>query len=372
MIPLTVPALGDEEVEAASRVLRSGRLVQGAEVAAFERELAQQTHREHAVAVASGTSALELALRALGIRAGDEVLCPALTWPSPVHAVRAVGATAVLVDVDPAEWNVRESALSEAVTAKTRAAVVIDQFGSPARHAEIAEALGDVPVLVDAACSLGARYQGVPCGKHGVIACTSFHPRKVITTGEGGACFTDDAELAARLRTLRNHGQAAPGYFACASGNYRLTDFAAAVGRVQLRKLKALCAERLRLYAQLARAVPGLSTQRVPQGGEANRQTLGVLVGEPCAGPEARDAAVAAFAARGVQAGRLSYAVHSLDHMTLEREAAQRAGRSLSVALDVAERGLALPLFPGMTDAMLESVARAAGEVLGGEAVERG
>src|SRR5690606_37481958 len=152
----------------------------------------------------------------------------------------------VLVDVDAAEWNAAPEHFARARTSRTRAAVLIEQFGNPARHDAMAGALADLPRIVDAACSLGASYRDAPSGHHGVIACTSFHPRKVLTTGEGGACLTDDAALAERLRVRRTHGQREPGSFVCASGNARLRELAAAMGQVQVQKLDALCEARRR------------------------------------------------------------------------------------------------------------------------------
>jgi perosamine synthetase len=366
MIPLTVPALGNDEVAAVERVLRSGMLVQGKEVQAFEAALCAVTGREHAVAVANGTAALELALGALGITAGDEVLCPALTWPSPAHAVRAVGAVPVLVDVDAAEWNATEQHFAAAGGPRTRAAIVIEQFGNPARHDAIARALAGVPLVVDAACSLGSSFKGVPCGKHGVIACMSFHPRKVITTGEGGVCLTDDEALARELRTLRNHGQVEPGRFTRASGNYRLTELGGALGVMQMQKLSALCSERRRLAQRYETALAELSFQRAPEGGVANRQTFAVLVGAAGQGSARRDRAISGLAERGVQAGRLSYALHTLPQFAREAAAAEAAGRSLVEARDIAERGLALPLYPGMREAQIDEVVRALRAELGG------
>jgi perosamine synthetase len=364
MIPLTVPALGAEELAACQRVLTSGMLVQGKEVLAFETALAQSTGRAHAVAVVNGTAALELALRALELGPGDEVLCPALTWPSPAHAVRSVGATPVLVDVDPDEWNATEQHFALARSPRTKAAIVIEQFGNPARHDRIAQALPGLPLLVDAACSLGSRYLGAPCGSHGVIACTSFHPRKVLTTGEGGACFTDDSALAHKLRVLRNHGQREPGRFECAAGNERMTELAAAIGQVQLGKLEAFCAARRDLTASMLSALPQLSVQRAPVGGLENRQTLGVLVGAVGEGSSERDRVIAALAARGVQAGKLSYALHELPQFQAEAEAAREARRFLSVASDLAARGLCLPLFPGMSENQRDHVIASVASVI--------
>ncbi len=365
MIPLTIPALGAEEMAACERVLKSGMLVQGKEVQAFETRLAEVVSRTHAVAVSNGTSALELALRALELGPGDEVLCPALTWPSPAHAIRSVGASVALVDVDPHEWNATEVQFAAARTPRTRAAILIEQFGNPARHEAIARAIPDLPLIVDAACSLGASYRDAPCGSHGLIACTSFHPRKVLTTGEGGACMTNDRGLAQRLRVLRNHGQLEPGNFVTAAGNARMTELAAAIGQVQLEKLGQLCAERRALADRLLRALPGLITQRTPEHGRENRQTLGVLVGAPFAGSEARDRAVVELASRGVQAGKLSYALQTLPQFAREAEEAARVGRSLSVAEDIAARGMCVPLFPGMRPEQLEQVTSALREVLG-------
>jgi perosamine synthetase len=353
MIPLTVPALGSEEVAAVERVLRSGMLVQGREVQAFESELAQRTRRRHAVAVASGTTALELALRALGVGPGDEVLVPDLTWPSPGHAVLAVGASVGLVDVDADEWNAHAFPLGP----RTRAVIAIDQFGNPARQRELAS-LG-VPLIVDAACSLGSSYDNRPCGSYGVIATMSFHPRKVLTTGEGGVCLTDDDALADRLRMLRNHGQKAPGIFVCAAGNHRLTELAAAIGSVQLQKLDAIVSARQQLAAHVRASLPGLSFQRAPAGGRANEQTLAILVGPPGRGSHARDRAIERLRDGGVQAAALSYALH-----TLPQFARARAVGSLEVAQDIAERGLALPLFPGMSEAQLQQVIARVREVV--------
>lgn len=356
MIPLTVPALGNEEILASERVLRSGMLVQGREVQAFEAALAEATRRKHAIAVGSGTAALELALRALDVGRGDEVLCPALTWPSPAHAVLGAGSELALVDVDGDEWNASEASFARARTARTRAAIVIEQFGNPARHAAIVEALSGVPLIVDAACSLGATYRGDPCGSHGVIACTSFHPRKVLTTGEGGACLTDDDALAERLRALRNHGQSAPGVFVCAAGNQRLTELAGAIGSEQLRKLPALVAARRRLGAQIRAAFPGHSFQRAAPGAEANQQTLGLLVGPRGEGAATRERVITALREGGVQSGPLSYALHRLPQFEAAARAAEQVGRTLDNARDIAERGLALPLFPSMSEAQVQSV----------------
>jgi dTDP-4-amino-4,6-dideoxygalactose transaminase len=217
-------------------------------------------------------------------------------------------------------------------------------------------ALAGLPIIVDAACSLGASYEGAPCGSQGVIACTSFHPRKVLTTGEGGACLTDEDSLAERLRALRNHGQQAPGVFVCASGNHRMTELAAAIGGEQLRKLDGLVAARRRLSAQIRAPFPGAEFQREPAHGEANQQTLGLLVGAPGKGSATRDRVLERLREGGVQSGPLSYALHLLPQLRGAASQAARQGRSLANARDIAERGLALPLFPSMTPEQAQTV----------------
>ena len=176
-----------KHTEAIGRVLQSGMLVQGKQVETLETALAKRCKRKHGIAVSNGTSALEIALRVLEIGPGDEVLCPALSWPSPAHAVILRGATLRLVDVDRETWNTTAQAFAAARSSKTKAAIVIDQFGAPADHDAIAAALPDLAIIEDAACALGSTYRSRPCGAFGIVSCLSFHPLKVLTT-ERVAC----------------------------------------------------------------------------------------------------------------------------------------------------------------------------------------
>ncbi len=369
MIRLTRPWLGAEEEAAVSAVLRSGMLVQGEQVALFENAVGAYTGRAHAVAVSNGTSALVLALSALGIQRGDRVLCPNLTWPSPAHAILELGAEPVLVDVDLAEWNALPSAMRGAAEAfgPIAAAIAIDQFGNPARVREIAAALATagpddapVPIIADAACSLGSTYDELPCGRFGIIACTSFHPRKVITTGEGGMCLTDDAALASALRELRNHGQSGPGVFGRAAANQRMTELSAAIGCVQMTRLPEIVAARRAIVGRYRAPLEalGLQLQAAAPSAHENHQTLGVLLPE---GRE-RDAVISALAARGVQAGALSYALHALPQLRALPSAQQQ---SFPNSEAIVRRGLALPLYPGMQESDSERVVDALSEVLG-------
>lgn len=345
MIRLAKPWIGEDEQRAVAAVLESGQLVQGALVERFELAVAALVGRKHAVAVSSGTAALQLALKVLQVGPGDEVLCPALSWPSPAHVARAAGAKVRFLDIDPAEWNSPASAFREARGDATKAAIVIDQFGNPARAKEIADALGSLPIVEDAACALGSRFPEAPCGKLGVVSCMSFHPRKILTTGEGGICLTDDDRVADQLRMLRNHGQLR-GEFVVAAGNYRMTEMAAALGLAQLNRLDNIVARRRELAAIYRQLLPPeLEVQQTPNGAESNYQTFGVVL--PL-GVD-RNATVAAMRERGAEAGLLSFAIHKLGSF---------AGSTvtLPIAETVASRGIALPLYPQMRNAEVEQV----------------
>ncbi len=318
-------------------------LVQGAEVAALERELAAQARRPHAVAVGSGTAALYLALEALGVGPEDHVLCPALTWPSPAHAIALLGATPVLVDVDPNTWNATPGGFAAAShTHDIKAAIAIDQFGSPCDTPGIVDVLGSIPVIVDAACAMGSVARGQPAGRRGVVATYSFHPRKVITAGEGGACVTDDPALAERMSTMRNHGQSAPGEFRAPGHNLRLTDLAAALLRPQLARLDRLVARRMAVAERYRTAFAGkLSFQQALPETDGNAQTFGVLVDD-------RDEWIRRLADKEVQAGRLSFALSQVGSLS--------GAPPCPEAERIARHGVALPLFAEMTDAQADAV----------------
>ena len=348
-IPIAKPDLGDDEIAAVGRVLESGMLISGRVVEEFERGLAERCGRRHAIAVANGTAALELALRALGVD-GGEVLVPALSWPSPAHVAAWVGATPRLIDVDGGSWNGTADGFAGALAPETRAVIAIDQFGVPAEHDRIAAAVGQVPVVEDAACAIGSSLDGRPCGSFGAISCLSFHPRKVLTTGEGGACLTDDDDLAERLRVLRNHGQSTPGTFVAPGPNERLTEMQAAIGLVQLGKLDAMIARRREICDAYRAALPGLglAVQRHPDGAAVNEQTFGAVVPT---GVD-RDAVVAAMLEQGVGSGILSYALTQIGSLV-------QLGQSAPTAEDVVARGLALPVHTAMSDADVAEVLHA-------------
>jgi perosamine synthetase len=346
VIPLSRSRLGPEEAAAVTRVLESGRLVQGERVTEFEVMAAARTGRSFAIAVSSGTAALRLALEALGVGRGSQVLVPDLTWPSPGHAALELGAEVGLVEVDAREWTTSPQLMAAGIGPHTAAAIAIDQFGCPARSQEIGAALAGIPLIVDAACSLGSHTGERPCGALGTIACLSFHPRKLVTTGEGGMCLTDDPALAERLRELRNHGQRAPGVFGRASGNHRLSEIAAAIGCIQLGRLDDMLVQRRQLAERYTAALPELVSQAAPAGASRNFQTYGVLLPER----HRRDDVIAALRQREIEAGRLSYALHTLPQFGAAAASARAVGRSFPNATALAERGIALPLWPGLSE----------------------
>jgi perosamine synthetase len=273
-IPIVRPDLGEAEAEAVAGVIRSGWVAQGPEVAAFESELASAVRAPHAVAVSSCTAALELCLRALGVGLGDDVVTVSHSFIATANAVVAVGARPIFVDIDPATFGMDANLLEAALTPKTRAILCVHQLGFPCALPAILEiaARRTIPVIEDAACAIGSKIQvgdawqaiGRP---HGLAACFSFHPRKVITTGDGGMITTADEALATRLRQLRQHAMSVSSTirhdsqrvvfesFAEPAYNFRMTDMQAAMGRTQLARLPQTIATRRALAERFRMAL---------------------------------------------------------------------------------------------------------------------
>jgi dTDP-4-amino-4,6-dideoxygalactose transaminase len=235
-IRLGWPELGDAELAEVAEVFASGMLTMGPKVEEFEREIARICEVEHALAVTSGTAALHLAVLAFDLQPGDEVLVPAYTFPATANVVALAGLKPVLVDVDPETMNVDAARID--IGPRTRLLLGVHLFGRPMRMHE----LPDLPVLEDAAGALGARYRGRACGGLGVAGCLSFHPRKIVTTGEGGAVTTNDDAFADAVRQMRNHGwrSLVPPDMPAAGLNYRLSDILCAVGIPQARRIDEL------------------------------------------------------------------------------------------------------------------------------------
>lgn len=309
MIRLAWPDLGPEELAAVAEVLESGQLTMGPRVDEFEAELAAACDVEHAVVVSSGTAALHLSVLAVGIGPGDEVIVPAYTFPATANVVALAGATPVLVDVDPETMNLTAESVAAGVTDRTKAVLVVHLFGRPAPWEDLEAAVPErVALLEDAAGALGARRRGRACGGLGRLGCLSFHPRKIVTTGEGGAVTSDDAEIADAIRRFRHHGIEPRGDFEIHSPglNYRLPDILCAIGTAQVRRLEQLLDERERLAAAYAERLG--DSVGLPSADEGDRHGLQAFVIRI----DRRDEALEALAAAGVQAQIGTYALHRL------------------------------------------------------------
>jgi dTDP-4-amino-4,6-dideoxygalactose transaminase len=361
-IPIAAPTLGEEEWQALREPLESGWLTQGPKVAEFEAAFAARHRVKHARATTSCTTALHLALASLGIGPGDEVIVPAFTWVATANAVVYCRATPVFVDVDPGSYNIDPAGLEGAITERTKAVIPVHLFGLCAEMEAIRAVVPQgIPLIEDAACAAGAEYHGRPAGGLGAVGAFSFHPRKSITTGEGGMLTTDDDELAARFERLRNHGASrseearhvsdAPWVlpaFEEVGFNYRMTDLQAAVGIVQLGRLDRFVDERhrwARWYAAQLADLGWLRPPRVPDGYRHAWQAFVTVVGEDA--PMERDRIMAALQERGIATRPGTHAVPSLG---VYRREYGTDPRRYPQALMLERRTLALPLHNRMTE----------------------
>lgn len=304
MIPIIKPSLDQREAEAASRVILSGWITQGPEVASFEREFAEMVAAPHACAVSNCTTALHLALLATGVHAGDEVVTVSHSYIATANSIRYCGAVPVFVDIEPATFNIDPHLVEAAITDKTRAILCVHQVGMPcdlANLATIAERHG-LPLIEDAACAAGSEIlwngQWERIGKpHGDAACFSFHPRKLVSTGDGGMITTRHKDWDKQFRLWRQHAMSVPDTVRHSSNevifetypelgfNYRMTDIQAAVGREQLKKLPGIVARRRELasrYSSLLADVPGLMIPVEPEWARSNWQSYCVRLPEGC------------------------------------------------------------------------------------------
>ncbi|MBZ5559473.1 MAG: DegT/DnrJ/EryC1/StrS family aminotransferase [Acidobacteriia bacterium] len=398
LIPIAKPVLDQADADAAARAILSGWVTQGPEVAAFEREFAAAVGAPHACAVSSGTTALHAALLAVGVQPGDEVITASHSFIATANAIRYCGARPVFVDVHPDTYNMDPAIVDRAVGPKTRAILAVHQVGLPCdldRMLEIARRRS-VALVEDAACAIGSDVRvggewarvGRP---HGDAACFSFHPRKLVTTGDGGMVTTRSADIDARVRALRHHGMSVSDLARHASDrvtfetyptlgfNFRMTDVQAAIGRVQLSRLPAMQARRRALaarYGALLASIPGLGLPFVPDDARPNWQTYTVRL------PEGRDqrTVMQAMLDAGVATRRGVMCAHreaayprSSWSCGADRSCDARSGpcphlRHSEAAQD---RTIAIPLFDAMTDDDVDRVARALETSLGVGGPER-
>jgi perosamine synthetase len=369
-IPVTRPVLGDSELSAIAAVLDSGYLVQGARVAEFEQLVADLVGTEHAVALNNCTSALRVALLALGTRPGDHVVVAPYSWVATANVIELCGATPVFVDIDPGTFNIdatqlraRLETLSAAGEIGTvRAIMPVHTFGNPAGIGELVRIAADysIPLIEDAACALGARANGRPAGSFGAIGCFSFHPRKIVTTGEGGMLVTNDDGVADFARAFRNHGQQVVDgsvEFVMAGDNLRLTDLQGAIGVSQMARLTGLVEARSKLADRYDRLLSPLDFEPQLRCRGAAVQSYVALCPPGIPAPEV----IGALRSRGIEATVGTNAIPFTRYYAARYGVAEH---DLPNTVAVGRRAVTVPLYPQMTEAEQDIVVQAVAEII--------
>jgi dTDP-4-amino-4,6-dideoxygalactose transaminase len=360
VIRLAIPSIEEDDLQAVREALASGFLVQGPRVAAFEQTVADYVGTKHAVAVSNCTAALLLALMAIEVGPGDSVAVTTYSWPATANVIALCGAEPVFVEIEPGTFNMDPKALAETMQRTTVKAILpVHTFGGMAdmsKITKVAEQYG-VPVIEDAACALGAEIEGRRAGTWGLMGCFSFHPRKAITTGEGGIVTTDDASLVLRLRMLRNHGldpEAPTPDFVLPGHNMRMTEFQAALGSTQMQKVERIIASRrsqAARYDKLFEPTEIVPPDALPGSRHVYQSYVALL---PQKVSPRRPEIIAALKAQGIETTIGTY------HLPLTTYFRNRGGYSTGdfpVTDDVAARAISLPLFEALTSQQQEQVA---------------
>ncbi len=365
-IPLMSPNISESDIEAVTKVLRSGNLVQGANVSALENEIAEYLGIKNAVAVSSGTATLHLALVALGIKPGDEVIVPAFSYIATANVVEIVGAKCVFVDTETETFNIDVSKIEKAITPKTRAIIPVHEFGLACDIADLIKIAEkhNLPVIEDAACALGAKENGKFAGTFGEIGSFSLHPRKAVTSGEGGILTTVDDKLAEKFRVLRNHGiknENGKMEFIAAGFNYRLTDFQAALVRGQFSRLGEIIKRKndlAKIYFDELNSTESIKLPVVPNEKLHSWQTFHAVVGDEIN----RDEVIEKLKARGIGA---NLGAQCIPFQKYYREKYNLdCKRQFPNALRSFEKGLALPMYDKLSADDVRTICRTLKELL--------
>ena len=358
MLRLAIPSLDRAEERAVTEVLQSGYLTQGKKVAAFESAVADYLGVKHAVAVNSGTSALHLALLTLGLEPGDEVIVPDYTFPATINVVELTGAKPIIVDIEPQTFNIDVEKIKIAITPRTKVIIPVHLFGQSSNLGPILKLAKKnlLYVIEDAACVLGADYKGRKCGTLGEMGCFSFHPRKIITTGEGGMIVTSQIKIAQQLRSLRNHGMINKKNgidFVAAGFNYRMTEMSAAMGLVQMNKLSRLISIRQRIahdYTQALKDIPWIKTPITGSGNSHVFQSYIIQV-HPSTH---RNRLMDHLKANDIEVNFGTYALHRL---SFYKNRYSLKAKNYPVAEQTFQNTIALPFFEGLTKSQILKVA---------------
>ena len=362
VIQISLPSTGEDEWLATKESIMSGWLTQGPKVAAFEKAFATRHSLKHALATTSCTTGLHLILAAMGIGPGDEVLLPAFTWVSTANVVLYCGAKPILVDVDPVTYNINPEDIKKRITGSTKAIIVVHLFGLCADMDAIRKLVPNhIRIIEDCACATGASYNGISAGALGDAASFSFHPRKSITTGEGGMVTTNDDKLAEVANMLRNHGASISEEqrhngprpyllpeFNLLGFNYRMTDLQGAVGLVQLSKLDQFISERQKwadYYCEQLADIPWLRMPKMPKKGTHAWQAFVTFV-DPSKAPILRNEIMELLQAKGVSTRPGTHAVHMLGFY---RDQYQIKADDYPGARDCDQNTMAIPLHNRMT-----------------------
>jgi perosamine synthetase len=368
MIRLTIPSIEEDDLEAVRKVLQSGYLIQGDQVKRFEERIADYIGTRYAIAVSNCTAALHLALLALQVEPGDLVLVTTYSWPATANVIELCGATPVFIDIRPDTFNMDEQLLESSLLSlmadsssahRVKAIIPVHVFGQMANIPEILELANrySIPVVEDAACALGASWEGRKAGAWGKIGCFSFHPRKAITTGEGGMITTDDLVLANRIRSLRNHGldpESPISDFIMPGYNYRLTEFQAALGLTQFSKLERIISKRIIHANKYIQGFKG-SVDFQPQGFHPQtRPVYQSFVGMiPARLSNKRKEMLAYFKERGVEATIGTWHMPLISHFARKYGYCQGSFPSTDL---VFERAISLPLYEKMGNEEIDFV----------------